>query len=153
MVREVDFSANDMTAKGLECFGNAVAAGALHSLESLNLCDCSGLLTLPDALAQLHMLQTLKLDGCIGLTSFPQCYSQMAALKVSLSRSAHCLSPPPTCSLLVHLFLSNPLPPLPPAPPVNPHHPLPQVAQQFGGAWRAAAIGRDHQGEEKVQVA
>ena len=97
MVREVDFSANDMTARGLECFGNAVAAGALHSLESLNLSDCSGLLTLPDALAQLHMLQTLKLDGCIGLTSFPQCYNQMAALKV---RRAPCSLLAAPCSLL-----------------------------------------------------
>ena len=89
MVVEVDLSANDMTAKGLEALGNAIAAGALHSLVSLNLSDCSGLLTLPDTLGQLHMLQVLKLDGCIGLTAFPPSFSQMASLKTI--HVTHCL--------------------------------------------------------------
>ena len=89
MVTEVDLSANDMTAKGLDAFGNAVANGALHSLTSLSLSDCSGLLNLPDTLAQLHMLQVLKLDGCIGLTTFPNTFNQMAALKAV--HLTHCL--------------------------------------------------------------
>ena len=56
---------------------------------SLNLSDCSGLLTLPDTLGQLHMLQVLKLDGCIGLTAFPPSFSQMASLKTI--HVTHCL--------------------------------------------------------------
>ena len=89
MVAEVDLSANDMTAKGLEALGNAIAAGALHSLVSLNLSDCSGLLTLPDTLGQLQQLQVLKLDGCIGLTAFPPSFGHMASLKTV--HATHCL--------------------------------------------------------------
>ena len=80
-VWELDLSANDITVRGLESLGEAIANGALHSLQSLNLADCAGLLALPDALAELHMLHTLKLDGCIGLTAFPQAFAQMVALK------------------------------------------------------------------------
>ena len=80
-VVEMDLSANDMTAKGVEALGVAVKGGAIHSLESLNLSDCSGVTVLPANLAELKQLQVLKLDGCIGLGAIPDTFAKMAALK------------------------------------------------------------------------
>jgi len=88
-VRELDLSANDMTIKGLEMLGTAIVGGALHNLEVLNLSDCSGLLSLPDAFSELAMLHTLKLDGCIGLSSLPASYSRIASLKTI--HITHCI--------------------------------------------------------------
>jgi hypothetical protein len=56
-VAEVDLSANDMTANGIEALGAAVAAGAIHSLETLTLSDCSALLSVPESLCQLSQLR------------------------------------------------------------------------------------------------
>jgi len=88
-VRELDLSANDMSAKGLEALGAAVAAGALHALEVLTLTDCSGLLALPATLVELHLLTTLKLDGCIGLQSLPASFAKFTGLRTL--NITHCL--------------------------------------------------------------
>ena len=80
-VRVLDLSSNDMTTKGLEALCASFAAGALHSLEVLNLSQCSGILALPEALVELRQLHTIKLDGCIGLASIPESFARMAALK------------------------------------------------------------------------
>jgi len=80
-VVEVDLSANDITAKGVETLGKSIAAGALHALGTLNLSDCSGLLTIPETIGQLNQLHVLKLDGCIGLSTFPASFRDMASLK------------------------------------------------------------------------
>ena len=52
-VTELDLSANDFTAKGVEAVGAAIAAGALHSLRVLDLSDCSGMKSVPETIAQL----------------------------------------------------------------------------------------------------
>jgi Ca2+-binding EF-hand superfamily protein len=80
-VTELDLSANDMSAAGLEALGAAITAGALHALETLTLSDCSGVKALPEAFAQLHSLQVLNLDGCIGISTFPASFAQLASLK------------------------------------------------------------------------
>ncbi len=88
-VRELDLSANDMTAEGLKAVGAAVGGGALHALEVLKLSDCSGLLSLPDSLVELQLLHTLKLDGCIGLSALPTSFNKMASLRTL--NVTHCL--------------------------------------------------------------
>ena len=82
-VRELDLSANDITAEGLKVIG------ALHALEILRLSDCSWLQSLPESLIELHMLHTIKLDGCIGLSALPATFANMASLRTL--DVTHCL--------------------------------------------------------------
>ena len=87
-VTELDLSSNDFTAAGLEVLGGAIAKGAVHALQTLNLSDCSGLRSLPDSLAQLRQLKVLKLDGCLGLSTFPPKFAELASLRTV--HASHC---------------------------------------------------------------
>ena len=82
-VVRLSLSANDMSAKGLEALGHAVASGAIHSLSFLDLSDCSAVRTIPETLCALKQLDTLRLDGCLGLSALPAAITEgkMGALR------------------------------------------------------------------------
>ena len=69
-VVELDLSKNEKLAS-LAALGAAVGGGALASLQTLNLSDCSQLTSLPSELVSLASLQTLYLLGCDALTRMP----------------------------------------------------------------------------------
>ena len=76
---------------GLEAIGRAIAMGALHSLQTLNLINCTAIKTLPASLEECFELHTILLDGCIQLKSLPLGMSKLASLKVLSIINCHYL--------------------------------------------------------------
>ena len=59
-VVDLDLSWNDMrTGSGLDAIGFAISIGALHSLQRLNLINCTAIKTLPEAIGELLELQII----------------------------------------------------------------------------------------------
>ena len=69
-VVELDLSLNKQL-RSLAAVGAAVGAGALASLQTLDLRECRALTSLPAVLVRLTSLRTLKLTGCDALTGMP----------------------------------------------------------------------------------
>ena len=91
-VVELDLSWNDMrVGSGLDAIGKAMAMGALHSLQRLNLINCTAIKALPDSLEELLELNTILLDGCVQLRTLPQGMSKLASLKVLQIINCHAL--------------------------------------------------------------
>jgi len=82
-VTELDLSWNDMrSGSGLDAIGTAIAHGALHSLQKLNLINCTAVKTLPENLCELLELQVILLDGCVQLRMLPPGMHRLASLKL-----------------------------------------------------------------------
>ena len=89
---ELDLSWNDMrTGAGLEAIGFAISTGALHSLQRLNLVNCTAIKTLPESIGELLELQSIYLDGCVQLAKLPKSMSKLASLKVLHIVNCHIL--------------------------------------------------------------
>lgn len=80
-VTELNLAGNDLTAKGLEALGHAIAGGAIHSLSMLSLADCTALRSIPESICTLKQLTSLRLDGCIAVGALPPALGQMAGLR------------------------------------------------------------------------
>jgi len=91
-VTELDLSWNDMReGSGLEAIGRAIALGALHSLQVLNLINCTAIKTLPESLEELLELHTIMLDGCVQLKTLPSGIGKLASLKIFSIVNCHYL--------------------------------------------------------------
>jgi len=91
-VTELDLSWNDMRdGKGLEAIGFAISIGALHSLQRLNLINCTAIKTLPESIGELLELQVILLDGCVQLRALPQAMTKLASLKTLNIINCHLL--------------------------------------------------------------
>ena len=91
-VVELDLSWNDMRGgDGLEAIGKAISMGALHSLQRLNLINCTAIKGLPDSLEELLELNTILLDGCVQLRHLPEGMSKLASLKVLQIINCHAI--------------------------------------------------------------
>jgi len=93
-VVELDLSWNDMRkGTGLEAIGKAIGHGALHSLQKLNLENCTAVKALPDSLEELLELHTIVLDGCVQLRHLPEGMAKLASLKVLRIINCHAIDP------------------------------------------------------------
>ena len=91
-VVELDLSWNDMrTGTGLDAIGKAIALGSLHSLQRLNLINCTAIKALPDSLEELLELNTILLDGCVQLRHLPEGMSKLASLKTLQIINCHAI--------------------------------------------------------------
>lgn len=91
-VQELDLSWNDMrTGAGMDAIGAAIGRGALHSLQRLNLINCTAIKALPDSLEELLELNTILLDGCVQLRNLPDGMSKLASLKTLQIINCHAI--------------------------------------------------------------
>jgi len=91
-VLDLDLSWNDMrSGKGLEAIGLAISIGALHSLQKLNLINCTAIKELPESIGELLELQAIYLDGCVQLRSMPKSMTKLASLKTLQIINCHLL--------------------------------------------------------------
>ena len=81
-VAELDLSDSSDKLTSLAALGVAVGGGALASLRTLNLSDCSRLTSLPAELGSLASLQTLDLDSCKALTSLPAEFAPLSLIHI-----------------------------------------------------------------------
>ena len=65
--------------------------GALHSLQKLNLINCTSIKTLPGTLEELLELNTILLDGCVQLRHLPDGMAKLASLKVLQIINCHAI--------------------------------------------------------------
>lgn len=97
-VTELDLSWNDMrSGSGLDAIGTAIAHGALHSLQKLNLINCTAVKTLPENVCELLELQVRALTLTRTLAVFcANCSSCVGGSACRLRQLTYSL----TCSLI-----------------------------------------------------
>jgi len=99
-VTVLDLSWNDMrTGDGLEAIGTAILHGALHSLQRLNLTNCTAIKTMPKSLEECLELKEIHVDGCVQLRHLPPGMSKLASLKILSVINCHALDEEDYCHL------------------------------------------------------